>query len=198
MPSPVRLEVFEAIEEPDTPLFLMPDEIEDIRLNAYEKGYVAGWDDHGQQDATDEADRRKAIERQLEHMTFAYHDARGHVLKAIEPLLMSILETVLPAVARASVVPLALEQLMPLAQTASEDPIVLQVARGTKEAYLAVFAGQVLPPLEIVEVDDLPDFAAKFASQSLETQIDLSHVAQRIQGAVQDFYQLQDEEAQRA
>lgn len=198
MPTPVRLEVFEAIQEPDTPVFLMPDEIEDIRLNAYEKGYVAGWDDHCQQEQVDEVNRRKTIDRQIEQLTFSYHDARGHVLKSIEPVLQAILGSVLPAAARASVVPLVLEQLLPLAHSASEAPITLNVAAGTKDAYLAAFEGQVLPPINLVEVDDLPEFAARFASNALETQIDLSHAAERIQCAVQDFYQLQNEETRSA
>lgn len=198
MTSPLKLEVFETPQAPEVPLVLMPDEIEEIRLNSYERGYVAGWDDSANQDAKDDGARRIAIERQVEQLTFSYHEARGHVLKSIEPLLESILDSIVPAAVRACVVPQVLEQLLPLAHAASEKPLILNVSIGAKEAFLQAFEGQVLPPIEIVETAELPEGAASFASGNLETRIDLAHVAQALEASVRKFYQLAEEESRSA
>ena len=150
MPQPLRLEVFETTDLPEGPTLLLPEEIEEIRLNAYERGYVAGWEDGGAQTERDDVTRRAAIERQAEQLNFTYHEARGHVLKAIEPLLGAMVDTVLPVVARASVVPLTIEQLMPLAHAAAEAPLTLRVGRGWRDVFAAALEGLVLPPLDLV------------------------------------------------
>ena len=198
MPSPLRLEVFETPESVEGPSLLMPDQIEDLRLNAYERGYVAGWEDGGTQQDADAAARKLAIERQVEQLNFTYHEARGHVLKALAPLFEAIVGTLLPAVARASVVPLVIEQLLPLAHAAAEAPVTLRISRGSRAAFDAAMAGQMLPPLDIMETDDLADGQAEFAFGIAETRIDLTQAAARIQRAIGQFTQIQTEENHRA
>ncbi|HPD92280.1 MAG: hypothetical protein H6900_09055 [Rhodobacter sp.] len=198
MPSPLRLEVFETPDTLDGPALLMPEDIEDIRLNAYERGYVAGWEDGGTQSASDAATRRAAVERQVEQLTFTYHEARGHVLKGLEPLLRAMIDAVLPAAARASVAPVAMEQLMPLALAATETPITLRVGRGSLSAFEDAFEGQPLPPLTLIETDDLDAGQAEFAFGAAETRIDLSHAARAIAEAIGRFYRIQSEETRRA
>ncbi len=198
MPLPLRLEVFETPETIAGPVLLMPDEVEDLRLNSYERGYVAGWEDGGTQHDAEAATRRLAIERQVEQLNFTYHEARGHVLKALAPLFEAMVGGLLPAVARASVVPLVIEQLLPLAHAAAEAPVTLRVGRGARAAFEAAMAGQMLPPLEIVESADLAEGQAEFAFGIAETRIDLTHAATRIQRAIERFTQIQTEESHRA
>ncbi|MCW1932395.1 hypothetical protein [Pararhodobacter zhoushanensis] len=198
MPHPLKLEVFETADTPEGPALLMPEEIEDIRLNAYERGYLAGWDDGGQQVQTDETARREAIERQAEQLNFTYHEARGHVLKALLPMLEGMLSCVLPTLARASIVPLAIEHLTPLAHGAADAPLTLRVPSGSRDAYLAAFEGLVLPPLDLVETDDLAEGQALFVLGEAETHIDLTHAAEEIRRAIDRFYLIQTEESQLA
>lgn len=198
MPHPLRLEVFETPETLDGPALLMPEELEELRLNAYERGYVAGWEDGTRQSATDKDLRRAAVERTAEQLAFSYHEARGHVLKALEPLFTAIAEAVLPRLARAAVVPLTLEQLMPLAHAAAETPVILRVAEGRRDDFVEAFEGLVLPPLEIVESADLAEGQAEFDVDAAETRVDLTRVAETIGQAIEAFYQTQNEERHRA
>ncbi|WP_323037662.1 flagellar biosynthesis protein [Pararhodobacter sp.] len=198
MAQPLRLEVFETQETPDSPVFLLPEQIEEIWLNAYERGYVAGWDDGGKQSDADDSTQKAAIARQVEQLSFSYHEARAHVLRAIEPLFAAIFETVIPVAARASIVPLTIEQLLPMVHAAADVPITLRVANGSLAAYQAAFEGLVLPPLEMVETDTLAEGQAEFSFDSSEARIDLTHAADTIQRAVNRFYQIQFEENLRA
>lgn len=194
MAQPLRLEVFETQDTPDSPVFLMPEQIEEIRLNAYERGYVAGWDDGGQQSEVEGTTQKAAIARQVEQLSFSYHEARAHVLRAIEPVFAAIFDTVLPAAARASIVPVTIEQLLPMAHAAADVPITLRVAPGSRTAYEAAFEGLVLPPLVLVETDTLAEGQAEFCFEATESRIDLSHTADTIRRAVDRFYQIQFEE----
>jgi hypothetical protein len=198
MAQPLRLEVFETQETPDTPVFLLPEQVEEIRLNAYERGYVAGWDDGEKQVAGDDTAQRAAVARQVEQLSFSYHEARAHVLRALEPLFAAMFETVLPVAARASIVPVTIEQLLPMAQAAAEVPITLRVATGSRSAYEAAFEGLVLPPLDLIETDDLAEGQAEFSFAETESKIDLTHAADTIRRAMDRFYQIQFEESRSA
>lgn len=198
MAYPLKLEVFETPDALVGPALMMPEEIEDIRLNAYEKGYVAGWEDNGKQADADESTRRAAIERQVEQLSFTYHEARGHVLKSLEPLLAAMVEQLLPSLIRQTIVPLTIEQLLPLAHAASEAPITLRVAMGCREAFEDALKGQMLPPMELVETPDLAEGQAEFVLGAAETRIDLTHATETIGRAIGRFYQIQTEENLRA
>lgn len=198
MSQPLRLEVFETADAVEGPVLMTPEELEDLRLNAYEKGYVAGWDDCGRQADAEASTRRAAIERQVEQLNFTYHEARGHVLSALDPLLRAIAETVLPPMARASVVPLVVDQLLPLAQAGAEAPITLHVGPGSEKAFRDAMEGLLLPPVEIVETEELTEGQASFALGAAQTRVDLTDAALAIGLAIDRFYQIQSEESQSA
>lgn len=198
MAQPLRLEVFETLQLPDGPTFMMPEDLEDIRLSAYERGYLAGWQDGSTQTEGEAKDRRSTLERQIETLSFTYHEARGHVLQSLRPLFAAMIEAILPVAARASVIPVAIEALMPLAQAAASAPIALRLPQGTREPFLAAIEGLVLPPIEITETPDLAQGQAEFAFGIAETRIDLTHAADLVAEAINRFYAIQTEESRRA
>lgn len=190
----LKLEVFETPESSDVPVFLLPEQVEDIRLNAYERGYGAGWDDGEQQIEATAAAQRDTIARQIEQLNFTYVEAQTHVLRALEPLFESLLSIVLPSAACASVIPLTIEQLLPLVQTAAEAPITLRIASGSQARFEAAFEGLVLPPLSLVETDDLVEGQAELSFETAQSRIDLTHAADAMRQAIERFYQIQNEE----
>jgi len=198
MAHSLKLEVFETPDIPESPALMLPDQIEEIRLAAYERGYLAGWEDAGTREDADAALRRTAIERCVERLDFTYHDARGHVLEALRPLFTAMLSTVLPAAVRASLVPLVIEALMPIAAAAASRSITLRIAPGQKSGFEAAIAGLVLPPLDIVEAPDLAEGQAEFAFGVEETRVDLGQAALLIGEAIAQFYHIQTEEKRRA
>lgn len=194
----LRLEVFETPEVPETPALMLPDQIEDIRLAAYERGYLAGWEDSGTREDAEAALRRTAIERTVERLDFSYHEARGHVLAALRPLFAEMIATLLPAAVRASLVPVVVDTLMPLATAAAAQPITLRIPVGQRAAFEAALAGLVLPPLDLVETAALIEGQAEFAFGTEETRVDLDQAARLIASAITQFYQIQTEEKRRA
>jgi len=198
MPLPIRLEVFETFAEASAPQVLTPDEIEEIRLNAYERGYNAGWDDAGQQAEEEDRARRAEVDRQLQQLAFTYHEVRGHMLRALEPVFAALLSTVVPAAARASVVPLAAEQLLKLAGTVTQTPVTLRIAPGNRPDFEAALDGLVLPPLRIVETDEIAPLQAAIAFEQQETRIDLAEVAEQLRAAIDRYYLIQTEEVSHA
>lgn len=198
MPQSLRLEIFETPEAPEGPVLLLPEQIEDMRLAAYERGYLAGWEDAGARHASESDSRRAAIERTAERLTFTYHEARGHVLQALRPLLSAMLATVLPAATRGALVPMVVEALMPLASTTLEAPVLLRVPDGAKAQFVEAFEGLVLPPLTLVETADLAEGEAEFVFGDETTRVDLGRAIAAIAEAIDRFHQIQTEEKRRA
>lgn len=188
MAAPLRLEVFEQPGDPEVASLLMPEELEDLRLNAYERGYLAGWEDAMREVQTEAQAREKALAKQLEAISFSYHDARGHVLRAVGPLLQAMAEQVLPQAARAALVPQVLEEIAPFAEEVSCAPMVLQVPQGAAPAFEAGLRDRSIPPVEIVETPDLPEGAAEFRIGPRQVRVDLTDLSARFAKAIDDFY----------
>jgi hypothetical protein len=198
MPGPLRLEVFETPDLPEGPALLMPDEVEDLRLSAYERGYVAGWDDAGRHAEMDETARRARVVAGIEALTFGYHEARTEIMTAMAPFLSALTESFLPALARATVIPLVIEQLLPLAAARAERPLTLRVPVGLAPAYAAALDGLVLPPLTLTETPDLAESQAEIIADADETRIDLAAAIARIEAALTSFHPSSRPEHRRA
>jgi len=192
MPTPLRLEVFERPDVPDAPTLMLPEDVEDLRMTAYERGYVAGWDDAFRQTGIEAQARQAQVAARIEALTFGYHEARAHVLTALAPLIEAMVATLLPAVARGAVLPLTLEQLMPLAVTHAARPLVLRVPPGWAGDYQAALEGLVLPPLRIIEGPDLAETEAEIAPAAADDadliRVDLTQALAAIGAALAAFH----------
>ena len=190
MPAPLRLEVFERPELPDAPAWLLPEQIEDLRLSAYERGYVAGWEDAQRQADVDRLTRQTQIAARIEALSFAYHEARAHVLQGIAPLIEAMLTQLLPATLRAAVIPLTVEQLLPLATRQAEAPLILRIPPGWRADYAAALEGLVLPPLTLTEDPALTEGQAEILGAGPDAagiRIDLGAVVARVTAALDPY-----------
>lgn len=194
MPMPIRLEIFETLNDEGAPQLLSPEQIEEIRLNAYERGFIAGWEDAGRQAEAEDHARRAEVERQLQQLAFTYHEVRGHLLRALLPVFEAVLDSVVPVAARSTVVPMAVEELLALAGKALDAPVTLKISPGTRGEYDAALDGLILPPLNIDESEEIAPLQAAIAFDAQETQIDLDAIAAQMRAAIERFYLIQTEE----
>ncbi len=164
--------------------------LEDEKLSAYEMGYRAGWDDASSAVNADQTRACAELARNMQTLSFSYHEARGHVLKAVEPLLLQIVGQLLPEIARETLAPFVLETLMPLAETLGDAPVTLvinPVARAAVEALLNQATGL---PMTIEEEPTLGEGQVYIRMGSAETQVDLDQATADIAAAVRGFFDL--------
>lgn len=164
--------------------------LEDEKLSAYEMGYRAGWDDASSAVNADQTRACAELARNMQTLSFSYHEARGHVLKAVEPLLLQIVGQLLPEIARETLAPFVLETLMPLAETLGDAPVTLvinPVARAAVEALLNHATGL---PMTIEEEPTLGEGQVYIRMGSAETQVDLDQATADIAAAVRGFFDL--------
>ncbi|MGQ0609649.1 MAG: flagellar biosynthesis protein [Paracoccaceae bacterium] len=191
---PLKLEVFESAERAagriDT-VVLDTVALEEAKLAAYDKGYSAGWEDAVGAQTEDQARIKADLARNLQLLSFTYQEARQHVLQSLNPLLGSIVERVLPTLARASLAPMILEILRPIAESTAEPPVTIAIHPSARAAVEGLVLDTAGLPVEIREEDTLGEGTAFVRFDGAETQIDLDDAVRRIARAVHDFFEMQ-------
>ncbi len=198
MPKPLQLAVF-ALGEPESePRLMLPEDLEDVRLTAYEQGYRAGWDDALTREEKEIAQRAAQVADRIAALSFGYREAQTQILASLEPLFVALLEVFLPAVARASVLPLVVAELSALARQMAEPTLELRVPVGWQKDYATAITGAGLPPISIVETPELNELQADLHLGTTEVRVDLAAAIARVEAALATFTPLSHEEKCRA
>jgi len=194
MPGPLRLEKFEepapSIAAVDAPEI---DATEEARLAAFEQGYKAGWDDAAA--AQDEDQRRLSADvgRNLQELSFTYHEARSHLLRGLVPLIHQICERVVPEVARQAVGEIVVAELLPLAEAAASRPVTIVLNPASRPAVESALAAGHAPPCKILDEPSLGEGLIYLRLDDTEVQIDLDEATAAIGAAVQAHFNIAEE-----
>lgn len=179
-------------DQPAAPTDPAPELIEAERSAAFEKGYRAGWDDAAAAQSEDESRIGAEFARNLQDLGFTFHEARSHVMRALEPLLGEIVAKVLPRLVTETLGQTVVDELLPLAENASDSPIEVVVspdARPTLERFLT---DATSVPLTIVEENTLAEGQVYLRMGQVERQIDMTSAVDRIGQAIRAVYDLND------
>jgi len=193
----LRLEVFEtSVRKSSSTVTVEADALEEERLEAFDKGYAAGWDDATASQADDQARIRSDLARHLQSLSFTHAEARAHVLSALKPLLLEIVTRLLPETARATLAPLVLEAVMPLAETMADQPIVLVLNPAVRPAVESLVGQATGLPLDLKEEPSLGEGQVYIRLGTEEVLVDLDRAITDIAKAVHGFFDLAEKEIQ--
>lgn len=195
MPMP-KLEIFDT----DTPqkqaegiVVTQVSAMEEARLAAYEQGFQAGWDDAAAAQTEDQSQIKADLSRNLNQLSFTYQEARAHLLMALKPLLEEMVSQLLPQTARETLAPLVLEQVMPMAEEVTDQPVHLVLNPAARPAVETLISQATGLPLAIEEEPTLPEGQVYIRIGQTESQVDLSRVTAEIASAVHGFFTLAEE-----
>jgi flagellar biosynthesis/type III secretory pathway protein FliH len=188
----LKLEVFDTEEKPKKTNTVVLDRmaLEDEKLASYDSGYRAGWDDANAAQSDDKAKISADLAHNLQTLSFTYHEARTHILKAVEPLLLQVVGRLLPEIAREALAPFVLETLMPLAEGMGEAPVTLVLNPAARAAVEALLEQATGLPLTIQEEPTLGEGQVYIKLGNVETQVDLDQATADIAAAVRGFFDL--------
>lgn len=195
MPMP-KLEVFETDGRRKQNSTLVTTEIgaiEEAKLAAYEQGYKAGWDDAASAQSDDQTRIGADLAHSLQALSFTYQEARAHILKALEPLLTEMVNRLLPDMARETLAPLVLEQVMPMAEDLADHPVTLVLNPAVRSPVEGLVAQATGLPLTLEEEPSLPEGQVYLRMGGAEAKVDLTRVTQEVSAAVRDFFSLAQE-----
>ncbi|WP_431297593.1 flagellar biosynthesis protein [Tabrizicola sp. BL-A-41-H6] len=192
----VNLEVFDTETTADgaeLPL-VQASALEDAKIASFEQGYTAGWDDASAALGNDQTRIRADLARNLQSLAFTYHEARGHVLQAIRPLIVEMTNRLLPEMARDTLAPIVLETLMPMADEMADAPLTLVLNPAARPAVESLLERATGLPLVIEEEPSLGEGQVYIRFGRVEAKVDLGQVTAEIAQAVQGFFSLTHKE----
>lgn len=191
MPA-LRLEVFDTGSAADGVLQPLVEAaaVEEAKIAAFEQGYSAGWDDAVAAQQGDQGRIRADLARNLQSLAFTFQDARSHVLQSIRPLILEMVDRLLPEVAREALAPTVLEALTPMADDLADAPLTLVLNPAVRGQVADLVAQATGLPMVIEEEPSLPEGQVYIRFGSSETKVDLSQVTADIAIAVRAFFNL--------
>lgn len=159
--------------------------LESERLESFDKGYRAGWDDAIKAKAEDGAHLSDGIAQNLQDLSFTYHDVHAQVLSNLTPLFHEILQKILPSLARDTLGAHIADQLSKIARDIGTVQIEIAVAPGFG-AQVSQFVNEASSslPISVTESTAVSEGQAELRLGAKELSIDLSDVSKQITEAV--------------
>ena len=168
------------------------EELEKVRLEGYEAGYQAGWDDANRAESEDQSRIGAEFARNLQDLGFTFHEARSHVMHALEPLLTGMVEKVLPRIVSETVGQTIVEELLPLASEAADTPIEVVVSPASRPALETLLSEATTVPFALKEEESLAEGQVFLRSGKTEKHLDLTGAVDRIGTAINGLYELNE------
>jgi flagellar biosynthesis/type III secretory pathway protein FliH len=188
----LRLEVFDSSQAADgSPMPLIEaTAAEEAKVAAFEQGYSAGWDDAVAAQQGDQSRISADLARNLQSLSFTFQDARSHVLQAIRPLMLEMINRLLPEVAHEALAPTVLEALTPIADEMSDAPMTLVLNPAVRPQVEDLVTKATGLPLVIEEEPSLSEGQVYIRFGTAEAKVDLDRVTADISAAVRAFFNL--------
>lgn len=163
--------------------------LEEERVEAFETGYKAGWQD-AVKAANEDADRVSSdFAGNLQDISFTLAEAQRDLLAALRPLMTNMVNSVLPQLARKTLGDRVLETLDAMAHTAVTGPVRLITAPGNAEALQSLVEDRELQNVIIEIESSLGDGQVHVRAAGGEQEIDLDAVLKQIEVAVTGFFE---------
>ena len=171
------------------------DELEELRLAAFEKGYSAGWEDAEKAQRQDQMRITGALAQSLEDLGFTFHEAVAHMTSALEPVFRALADTVLPDALNDTLGVHILSQLRDMAETQMTGPIQVVVPPGQSGALEPILSGEFSVPVELIEDPAMGEGGAAIRIGHIERDIDTTALTATIRDAVDAFFHQATEES---
>ncbi len=183
---PYQLEVFD-LPEPVVETFeVTAAGLETVKLESYEQGYAAGWDD-ALNDRADAMMRAKAeLVRQLQDVSFTHLEARQVILKAVDPLIRAMVDTVLPDLARQMIGPALAERLAAEVTRRSDVALCLRHHPSAADLFAEVIESQSKLTVTLTPDPMMTPGQFVLEGDDCEVEVDLDRVCGDIRTIVAD------------
>ncbi len=193
---PLKLQVFEtrSARQQDQTVVMEASAIEDARLQAYEAGYAAGWEDAAAAAQAEQGRVGSELGNNLQRLSFTYQEARTHVLKSVKPVLVLLSTRLLPPLAQEILAPIVLDTVMPLIDDLADTPVRLLLNPASRPAVERLLSQAGGLSLIVEEEPTLGEGQVYLRLGEVEHRIDLDDAVQQIIRAVHDFFEYAEKE----
>jgi len=169
---------------------------EEHRLEAYEHGYKAGWDDAAAAQSDEQSRIAVDFARNLQDLSFTYHEARGQILSSLEPLLKELVSKVLPNIAYENLANTIIGEVQSIAKihTQADIQIVISPVNRVSLEKLLDHQGSGLE-IAIIDEPSMAEGLAFIRFGDSEKQIDFTTILTQFSQSVDNFFEQQEKVA---
>ncbi len=161
-------------------------DLEQARLQAFENGYGAGWEDAARAHREEQDQISAELGRALQEMSFTFHEAQTALLREMESVLVGLVDTVLPAALLPSLAEMVRSRALELAG-AGHTCVEIVVVPENVARVEALAADRPAPPLRVVGEPALGPGQALLRFGRSEEKIDLDAALSDLREAVAGF-----------
>ncbi|SEL27181.1 flagellar assembly protein FliH [Roseovarius nanhaiticus] len=163
--------------------------LEQERIDAYENGYKAGWQD-AVKAASEDADRVGSdFAGNLQDISFTLAEAQRDLLATLRPLLTGMVESVLPHLAHRTIGDHVVQTIERMAQTAMQGPLRLVTAPGNADALQTLIEDREMTDTTVEIEPSLGEGQIHIRATGSEQEIDLDAVLAQIDTALSGFFE---------
>lgn len=161
---------------------------EDQKLQAFEAGYQAGWDDATKAQAEEKQKTAAELSQTLQDMAFSYQEALSKLTVSMEPIVQEIVEKLLPEVLRPVVGTHIAEQINGLMKDQVSGQVEIVVNSDNLSVVQEMMDHALPAPFDLVTDDTLSDGQAFIRFADAERQVDMDAVIEEIGKAMAGFF----------
>lgn len=171
------------------PVTYTAEDLETARLEAYDRGYQSGWDDAVQQNRQDQLRIGEEFARNLQDLSFTYHEARAHVVHSMEQLARSLIDALFPDLAAEAIAHHVSAAISDHAELAGKQPMILRVSPDDHPALQAIVPEVIPFPLEIIAETAQTVGQVHLIMGQSEFQIDLTDIVTAARSALDALHE---------
>lgn len=160
---------------------------EDLRLAVFEQGYSAGWEDALSAQIGQDRRATEAFVLALEDLNFPYQEALAQMIANTAPVIEAILHQIVPAQIADHLACIVWDEVETLLRDPAHNRVEI-VAAPARIAFLEKAMPQGVDATILAD-GSLDDDCVRLRVGPAERQIDMSHIARRIDRAVAAFRQ---------
>ena len=170
------------------------DALEDLRLESFEKGYSAGWEDAFAAQDTDRTRIANGLANSLGEMSFTYQEALSEMMRSVQPVLRNLVDLVLPEIMQQTIGTHIIEQLSDMIRDSASGPASVVVPIGAGASLASIVTLNMPMPVKITEDASLDPGRAYLRLGTSEREIDSTALITSIRDSVDAFsYQINED-----
>lgn len=169
---------------------------ESMRLEAYEDGYKAGWDDAVGANQAEQMQVAADLAQNLRDMSFTYQEACTHISQSLHGVFDAMMSLFLPEVARIALAPKVAEELGKLPLSSDDMQLVLSVSPESKPVLERLRSHMSDQELTFEEDPSLTAGQVLLGFGDKEVAVDFDALLEEMRGALETFsFELKSEAA---
>lgn len=162
--------------------------MEDLKLQSFEAGYQAGWDDALKAQSDEQTKISTELGQNLQEMSFTYHEVLAKLTGSMQPVIEQMIDKLLPEIVKNALGAHIIEQLMALIGDQTAQSVEIVVAPQNVEKINALVEESLKEPFKIVAEASLGEGQAFIRVGQNERLVDLDTVVTGVTDAFLAFF----------